>query len=675
MINKNVKTMMFTMVFGMFCLNNICIATETAKIELNKYPDYACEFNGVDKYENFNRKMFNFNTKANKYVLKPINTLWASLVPKCAMERVKNCYTNIEYPKRMVSCLLQKDFKSTGKETARFIINSTIGLGGMFDPAKNKFKIEPTQEDIEQALSNYNIKKGPYLVLPFASPSNVRGYLGKVLDCGLNPSTYCMGVGPIIARGGFLANRTSYSQALIKNIEDSFADPYEITKKLYGIDNYIKNSNFDRKEVLAKIVDGQNIEYDMEKKTSLKSDMVFEDYDPQSPVVDSMRTSIFELPKSEKSFWNELSIWNRSFNKKIKSAEVNIDPERDNYKFRYILQKNKNAPIAIVYPSIGEGAFSHHPVVFAKIFHDAGYSVIIQGNAFHWAFVKSAPKDYKPGLPSRDAQYTRIMTSKILEKLKDKEKINPCSKTIVGTSYGGLTTLFVAAQEEEENILNVSKYISLSPPIDLVYALKKLDSYSEKCNKNGAEVQERTAIAASKLMKINQVLADDASVDNFQTFPLTEEEGIIATNFIMRQKLSDVIFTVEGISKNKKTAIYNQINNMNYSNYFEKYLAKNNTKPNNELNYEMSLYSIQKFLTNSDKYKIYEAMDDYYTNEQQLNWLKTIGSNKVVLLKNGSHLGFLYRKEFQDSFKKDIFVSNIETIQKAKKTDSKRNDL
>lgn len=664
MVKVKIKTLvLFAMFLGMFCINDLCFALESKKIEINKYPDYAYVFNGEDKYENFNRKMFSFNIKVNKYIIKPANIVWASIMPKYAMERIKNCYTNIEYPKRMVSCLLQKDFKSTGKETSRFLINSTIGLGGMFDPAKNKFKIKPTNEDMEQVFSNYNTKKGPFLVLPFAPPNNVRGYVGKIFDYGLNPSTYFMGVVPIIAKAGFEANRTSYSQALIKNIEERFADPYDATKKLYGIDNYIKNTNLDTKEVSAKIVDAQTIENEnkIELKTSMNSDMVFKDYAPQSPTVDSMRTSLFEIPNSDKSIWNELSIWNRSFNKKIKTSEVNIDSKRENYKFRYILQKNKKAPIAIVYPSIGEGAFSHHPIVFAKIFYDAGYSIIIQGSSFNWEFIKSAPKDYRPGLPYRDAQYTRIVTSKILKNLKDKEKIEPYGKIIVGTSYGSLIALFVAAQEEKENTLNISKYISICPPIDLFYALNKLDSYSAKCNQSSPELQKRTAIVADKLRELYKV---NTSVSEFQAFALTEEEGVIATNFIMRQKLSDVIFTLEEVSKNKKTHIYKQINDMNFNDYINKYVVKNITKPVNELNYEMSMYSIEKFLTNNAKYKIYAAIDDYYTNEEQLNWLKKTGSNKVVLLQNGSHLGFLYRKEFQDALKNDIAISELGLIQK-----------
>lgn len=126
------------------------------------------------------------------------------------------------------------------------------------------------------------------------------------------------------------------------------------------------------------------------------ADMVLFDYNPQCPVVDSMRTALFDLPGINDSIWNELSLWNRCFSKKIKTSQVNIIPQRDDYKFRYILQKEKTSPLAIIYPSIGEGITSHHSVVLAKLFYEAGYSVIIQGSNFQWEFVKSMPEDYRP---------------------------------------------------------------------------------------------------------------------------------------------------------------------------------------------------------------------------------------------------------------------------------------
>ena len=320
-----------------------------------------------------------------------------------------------------MSTLIQKDFKTSGTETVRFLTNTTIGLGGMFDPAKSLFKIEPCNEDMEQALTKCKCNSGSYIVLPVMNGTTARGIAGKILDTSLNPTTY---VGtPVLAmvKAGLTVNRTSYIQPLIKMIESTYADPYEIARKMYGLDNYIKCQNLDRKDVLLsgykevekeqnkdnniELVDnnssdlrdkaqlktfetdnqdgkltvaeiikgGANIDniilksYNSEN-SQLMADMILYDFKPQSPVVDSMRTALFDLPEVDESVWNELSVWNRCFNKRIKTGKINVTPEKSDYKFRYILQKDKNSPLAIIYPSIGEGINSHHSVVLAKIF-------------------------------------------------------------------------------------------------------------------------------------------------------------------------------------------------------------------------------------------------------------------------------------------------------------------
>ena len=76
--------------------------------------------------------------------------------------------------------------------------------------------------------------------------------------------------------------------------------------------------------------------------------------------------------------------------------------------------------MAIIYPSIGEGAASRHGTLLAKLFFDEGYSVIIQGSGFHWEFVKSMPQGFRPGLPAQDAYELGLATLKILDLLKSK---------------------------------------------------------------------------------------------------------------------------------------------------------------------------------------------------------------------------------------------------------------
>ena len=683
-------------------LLSICASAESEELARmrSKYPDYAYLYLGPDKYEKINRKVFAFNLGLNKYAIRPIHILWCSVMPEYGIERIQTAYKNIEYPKRLVSTLIQKDFKSSGTETLRFLANTTIGIGGMFDPAKRYFKLEPVNEDMEQALTKCKCNSGSYIVLPVMNGTTARGIAGKILDTSLNPTTY---VGtPILAmvKAGLTVNRTSYIQPLIKMIESNYADPYEIARKMYGIDNYIKCSNLDRKEVLENgfkeientpelvqntldmrgktnietanskekltvtdiVKGGANIDniilqsYNSDN-SQLMADMLLEDYKPQNPVVDSMRTALFDMPEVDASMWNELSVWNRCFSKKIKTASVNITPNRADYNFKYIMQKDKNSPVAIIYPSIGEGITSRHSVILAKIFYDEGYSVIIQGSHFQWEFVKSMPQGYAPGIPSVDAEYLKTVTGKIIEKLENKYNCKFSEKTVIGTSFGALTTLFLANSEFKNNTLNITKYISICPPVELVYAMEQVDKNSEEWNKNPDNLKETAAITAAKVVQLTD-MKDTAKDLELENLPFTEEEGKLITGFIMHQKLSDLIFTIENIPKNKKTDIYTAINNMNYRDYTEKYLLNGTHKTLEDLRNESSLLSISDFLQNSTNYKIYHSLDDYLVNTKQLKQLKIRTGKKTLLLSNGAHLGFLYTPEFLKDLKQEISLSH-----------------
>ncbi len=683
---------------------NLCICEELVR-QQSKYPDYAYEYLGADKFEKMNRKVFAFNLGLNKYAIRPVHILWSSILPEYGIERIQYAYRNIEYPKRLVSNLIQKDFKTCGTETVRFLTNTTLGLGGMFDPAKRYFNIEPSTEDMEQALTKCKCHSGAYIVLPVISGTTPRGAAGKLLDISLNPTTYV--ATPVLAmvKAGLTVNRTSYIQPFIKMIESTYADPYDIAKKAYGIDNYIKCQNYDRKEILEKAFEetsnpdeknydapefvehphdlieaqkdknpdgtdkltvskivqcGANIDnvvlnsYNA-NNSKLMADKILFDYNPQNPVVDSMRTALFSLPEIHRSMWNELSIWNRSFAEKIKTSSVNITPDKENYKFRYIMQKDKTSPVAIIYPSIGEGIMSEHSVILAKIFYDAGYSVIIQGSHFQWEFVKSMPDSYKPGIPSQDAEYLKLTTAKIIDKLEKKYSCKFKDKTLLGTSFGALTTLFLADKEFKNNTLGITKYISICPPIELLYAMDQVDKNSEEWSKNPNDLKNRVAITAAKIIQLLDMKEDNHDI-NIEKLPFSEEEGKIITGFIMHQKLSDLIFTLEKTPTNKKTDIYQTINNMNYRDYAQKYLLGVNYKTFDELQNDTSLLSLADFLQNSKNYKIFHSLDDYLVNHSQLKKLKIYSGKKTLLYSNGAHLGFMYKPEFIDDLKREIVL-------------------
>jgi ABC-type transporter lipoprotein component MlaA/predicted alpha/beta-fold hydrolase len=685
---KNIKRISIVILTIAFMLN----ASPTLSIEecQPKYPDYVEMYIGKDKFENFNRKMFYFNLRVNKYFLRPVHIVWATVMPKYCMDKISNITNNIEYPIRLISTLTQRDFQAVKTETIRFLTNTTLGIGGMFDVAQKILKIEPVEENMEQALAKCKMKSGSYLCLPFISSTTPRNVVGRLLDTAFNPTTY---VGtPLIAlvKLAITVNRTYYSQPIIKMVESNYADPYDISRKFYGLENYIKCANLDRinhisqwlkTSKLAKkeeekvadksdfnkleLLDVQNVlkgnadkteiilnPLNKTKKLNLIPDIELSNFYPQSPTIDSLRTALFRTEGVDKSIWAEFSVWNRCFYNRLKTSSVNLFQGREDYKYKFLLQKTPKSPVVVIYPSIGEGIMSTHSASIAKLFYDSGYSVVILGSHFQWEFVKSMPENYFPGLPHKDVEYVKLLTDKILQSLQAKYKCEFVRKTTIGTSFGGLMTLFVGQKEFNPNSEDKNQYIAICPPIELIYAMKQIDDNTSDWQKYSNNLKNQTALTSAKLIQILQ--HKDEIQGDITSLPFSDEESKLIIGFVLHQKLSDIIFTIENTPKTKMSGIYSAINNMNYCDYVKKYLLSEKYKTIDELREITSLHYISSYLKNADNYKIYHSMDDYLTSTEQLIKLKQYSGTKTTLFNHGSHLGFLYRKEFLQQLQNNI---------------------
>ncbi|MFQ5681837.1 MAG: VacJ family lipoprotein [Candidatus Binatia bacterium] len=145
-----------------------------------------------DPWEPANDKVFWFNRKVDRYVLKPIAKVWDFLLPDLVQHGIHNVIDNTNVVSRLVNNLAQGKFTGAGRELARFSINSTIGVAGFFDVAKDGFGIEQSQEDAGQTMGVYGVGPGPYLVLPFLPPLTVRDGIGFAVDGAMNPLNYIL---------------------------------------------------------------------------------------------------------------------------------------------------------------------------------------------------------------------------------------------------------------------------------------------------------------------------------------------------------------------------------------------------------------------------------------------------------------------------------------------------
>lgn len=654
-MKKNRFLVIFIFAFLLnFCVHNFSFADETAIVQ-TFYPDFSYEFAGFDKYEKFNRKMFKFNLGFNKYIVSPLNIAWTSVMPQYGIDRIDNFYKNIKYPTRLFSCLFQKDFHGAGHESKRFLINTTIGVVGLYNPARNKFDMEPWDENMSQVLAHYKIKQGPYIVLPIIAYGSRRDVIGQILDYPFDPTTYVVGVGSLISTGVSTLNDTTNLQPIAKSLSMDYADSYTPTKQASGIQDYIGAKNYDRDEVLFEHAPAEKVININNENTKyvVNPDVQLNHFHSQGARVDTLRTMFFDQRNLNASKWSYLSVWNKSFHKKLKIGSVNLSLLKPDYQYRYLLQKDKSAPVAIFYPSIGENIRSAQTEALANMLYDEGYSVIMLGSSFNWEFVKSMPENYRPGLPAQDAYYMRNATSKILRNLDLKQN----KKIVVGISFGALTSLFVDEQEQKENTIGVSKYVAINPPIQLLFAMKQLDSFCECWKKDPANLKDNAATASSKVMKLTKDIYDKRV--KVEALPFNDDEAQLAISFAMRQKLTDLMFTIEKGSTGNKSNLYSIINNTSFYDYAQKYLLSTQNKTVEQADYDSSLYSISDFLKTSNNFRIYHTLDDCFTNTEQIKWLKNETKNKMVLFSNGGHLGYLYRKEFFDQIKADTSLSNL----------------
>lgn len=138
-----------------------------------------------DPLEGLNRKTHALNEGLDRYILRPVARGWQFITPDVLRRSLRNFDDNLRAPVILTNDILQWKWRAAGEQTARFAINSTVGLLGLFDPAAG-WGLEKQNEDTGQTLGVWGIPAGPYIVLPLLGPSNPRDIVGLAGDSVLS---------------------------------------------------------------------------------------------------------------------------------------------------------------------------------------------------------------------------------------------------------------------------------------------------------------------------------------------------------------------------------------------------------------------------------------------------------------------------------------------------------
>jgi phospholipid-binding lipoprotein MlaA len=186
----------------------------------------------ADPVQPVNRAMWAFNSKADDWILRPAAVGWQKGVPAPIRQGLRNVLDNASSPVDIVNAFLQGKPAQGGSDTARLVINTVIGLGGIFDPA-SEIGLRPHDEDFGQTLNTWGVPQGPFLMIPVFGPYTLTHAVGSLLDAPFSPflsfqdplpGLALYAVDQVDARGRFLDTDRELKEAF---------DPYVFVRDAY----------------------------------------------------------------------------------------------------------------------------------------------------------------------------------------------------------------------------------------------------------------------------------------------------------------------------------------------------------------------------------------------------------------------------------------------------------
>jgi len=197
--------------------------------------EFEEEVSAPDPLEPANRVIGTFNDRLYFWVLKPVAIVYKTLLPPGVRQGIANAFDNIRTPIRFFNNIFQGKPEYAFQELERFVINSTLGIGGFFDIANRHFGLSKKDEDFGQTLAVYGLKNGPYLMWPFLGPSTARDSVGMVVDFFLDPLNYIIPdfITQAEVKAGEVTNYTSMHIGEYEDLKKSALDPYIAVRDAY----------------------------------------------------------------------------------------------------------------------------------------------------------------------------------------------------------------------------------------------------------------------------------------------------------------------------------------------------------------------------------------------------------------------------------------------------------
>lgn len=567
-----------------------------------------------DPLEPVNRVLSAVDYGVLRYVLAPVTDLYRWTVPKPFREHIALAGENFLYPTRGLNNALQGEWSEAGEETLRFLVNTTIGVLGLFDPAK-RMGLEPHPEDFGQTLAKWGWKNSTYLFLPFYGPSTIRDGLGKIPDELSDPANY---VPP--AAWVRRANRLSdEANAALRLVETNY-DAYEPARTLYSLNRQVEVEDFTW--------------HHGESAATETLDAIF---------------LTFEDPE---------------FPGRATTGDVKLSHTRD-LPYSLWLQP-RPAPLVYIVPGLGGHRLGNATLGLAELAFTHGNSVVTVSNPTNWEFIEHAATSRVPGFVPSDSHDLHVALDAIDRDLEARFPARFTSRRLAGISMGAMQTLFIAAEEKSpagHDLLAFDVYLAMNPPVDLEFAMKQLDTLY-----NAPLVFP----AAERRQRVDEILAKALSLGNGQLtpsmeIPFSDVEAKFLIGLSFRMELQFVILQIEQLHDIhqlqtsstwlRRAPAFHEASEYSYMEYVYAYLLPDVARRENREYGEAlatdvfargNLHAVADGLRANDKVRLFSNENDFLLRAEDRAWLRDLLGDRAHFFPSGGHLGNLHRKSIQE---------------------------
>ena len=644
------------------------------------------EICGEDPWEGFNRKMFAFDHALMSYVADPVSTVYCSLVPRPVVKGVQNVIDNTEYPIRLFANLFRGEWGGAWDETRRFVVNTTVGLGGFFDPAKDWMDIHSTDASFSGTLAAWGVPRGNTLVLPLIPRAGVRDAGGYLVDQVFDPKNYISffyptGIG------------LSWTSVLWPNYAATWIDPWE-SVVMPPADPYSAYVQF----VTAKSVLDEDLSLYRhlnrvkdgtaeQRRPPVRPELVRPEglagawrdipgYTPRTPAVDTLRQHLFAPVRDNDFWWCRHSVFNSDFARDVDSRSVVVSTNFPAVRYGFAAAPEKEGAcgrrrLVFVIPGIGAAYDSRPALAMAEIAHDSGCAAVVCDDPFTWQYMLSANQGILPGNLPEDARRFAAFMKAVVDDLAARGDVVEPEVSVVGWSMGGLFTTHLAALDEREGLgFRTDTFLAVNAPVDFDTVTSVVESYLAQSRTWSVDT------ARTKFVDIACRLAPWGAAAHPRYDPVDPPVGKTGEPWEYTPDVSeaDARYTV-GVALvtalpelvvarhrrepfpwiaaraegEKQGACAREIGPVTVRSYLERYLQA--CYPGTDaptLSAAAGLRSLEPMLRRNGKLKMIHTRDDFLLNDADRGFLDAALGERMTWFSVGAHCGMFYTQPFVD---------------------------